>query len=107
VKVVGIFSTKGGTGKTTIAINLAHKLSKVGKTGLLDADIDNSNFAQFVKFNGKIEIGRDKTIILPEWNGVKVFSMSLLTGMKGVSMTEDRYVQIINDVMHVSVIGAS
>jgi len=99
VKVVGIFSTKGGTGKTTIAINLAHKLSKVGKTGLLDADIDNSNFAQFVKFNGKIEIGRDKTIILPEWNGVKVFSMSLLTGMKGVSMTEDRYVQIINDVM--------
>jgi len=99
VKVVGVFSTKGGTGKTTIAINLANRLSKLGRTGLLDADIDNANFAQFVKFDGKVEIGGDKTIILPEWQGVKVFSMSLVAGMKGVSMTEDRYVQIINDVM--------
>jgi ATP-binding protein involved in chromosome partitioning len=99
MKAIGIFSTKGGTGKTTVAINLAHKLSKVGKTGLLDADIDNSNFAQFAKFNGKIDVDKNKTIILPEWNGVKVFSMSLLTGMKGISMTEDRYVQIINDAM--------
>lgn len=99
MKAVGVFSTKGGTGKTTIAINLAHKLSERGRVGLLDADIDNSNFAQFVKFNGKVEVLPDKTIKLPTWNGVKVFSMSLLTGMKGVSMTEDRYVQIINDVM--------
>lgn len=99
MKAVGVFSTKGGTGKTTISINLAKKLSERGRTGLLDADIDNSNFAQFVKFDEKVDITKDKVFRLPVWNGVKVFSMSLVTGMKGVSMTEDRYVQIINDVM--------
>jgi len=100
MKVVGVFSTKGGTGKTTIAINLAYHLTKKGfKVGLLDADIDNSNFAQFVKFDGKVEVEKGKMIKLPTWEGIKVFSMSLLFGNKGVSMNEDRYVQIINDVM--------
>jgi Mrp family chromosome partitioning ATPase len=100
VKVVGVFSTKGGTGKTTLAINLAYQLSRRGlRVGLLDADIDNSNFAQFVKFNGRVEVEKGKTIKLPLWEGVKVFSMSLLYGSKGVSMNEDRYVQIINDVV--------
>lgn len=99
MKAVGVFSTKGGTGKTTIAINLAYRLAKRGATGLLDADIDNSNFAQFVGFDQPVEVVGAKSIKLPVWNGVKVFSMSLVTGLKGISMTEDRYVQIINDVM--------
>jgi Mrp family chromosome partitioning ATPase/antitoxin (DNA-binding transcriptional repressor) of toxin-antitoxin stability system len=100
MKAVGIFSTKGGTGKTTIAINLAYHLTKKGfKVGLLDADIDNSNFAQFVKFNEKVEVDQGKIIKLPIWEGIKVFSMSLLFGSKGVSMNEDRYVHVINDVM--------
>jgi Mrp family chromosome partitioning ATPase len=100
MKAVGVFSTKGGTGKTTIAINLAHQLSKRGsRVGLLDADIDNSNFAQFVKFGGSVEVEEGKKIRLPTWEGVKVFSMSLLFGSRGVSMNEDRYVHIINDVV--------
>ncbi len=98
MKAVGVFSTKGGTGKTTVALNLAHRLSKLGRTALLDADIDNANFAQFTKLKASIDITPEKTIILPEWDGVKVFSMSLVVN-KGVSMTADRYVQIINDVV--------
>jgi Mrp family chromosome partitioning ATPase len=98
VKAVGVFSTKGGTGKTTVALNLTHRLSKHGRTALLDADIDNANFAQFTKLKASIDITPEKTIVLPELNGVKVFSMSLVNN-KGVSMTADRYVQIINDVI--------
>jgi len=98
VKAVGVFSTKGGTGKTTVALNLARRLSKHGRTALLDADIDNANFAQFTKLKASIDITPEKTIILPEWDGIKVFSMSLVVN-KGVSMTADRYVQIINDVI--------
>ena len=98
MKAVGVFSTKGGTGKTTVALNLAHRLSKLGRTALLDADVDNANFAQYTKLKASIDITPEKTIILPEWNGVKVFSMSLVVN-KGVSMTADRYVQIINDVV--------
>jgi Mrp family chromosome partitioning ATPase len=98
VKAVGVFSTKGGTGKTTVSLNLAHRLSKHGKTALLDADIDNANFAQFTKLKASIDVTPEKTIILPEWDGIKVFSMSLVNN-KGISMTADRYVQIINDVI--------
>jgi len=100
MKCVGIFSVKGGVGKTLISINIAHQLAQYGKTGLLDADWDNSNFAQFTNFNEKIKVTKENKIILPVWEGVKVFSPSLLFGReKGVSMTEDRYVQMISDVM--------
>lgn len=100
MKAVGVFSVKGGVGKTLVAINIALRLSKHGRTGLLDADWDNSNFAQFTNFNGRIGVTKDNRFVLPEWNGIRVFSPSLLIGRdRGVSMTEDRYVQMISDVM--------
>ena len=97
---MGIFSVKGGVGKTLIAINMAKKLAEHGKTGLLDADWDNSNFAQFTNFNERVKVTIDNKIVLPIWEDIKVFSPSLLFGRdKGISMTEDRYVQMISDVM--------
>ncbi|MBQ7418721.1 MAG: P-loop NTPase, partial [Acidaminococcaceae bacterium] len=39
-KVIGIVSGKGGVGKSTVAVNLAIGLTKMGyRVGLLDADI--------------------------------------------------------------------
>jgi Mrp family chromosome partitioning ATPase/putative sterol carrier protein len=100
MKAVGIFSVKGGVGKTLISLNLAHRLAQRGSTGLLDADWDNSNFAQFTNFGERVKVTKENRIVLPTWEGVKVFSPSLLFGRgKGISMTEDRYVQMISDVM--------
>ena len=100
MKAIGIFSSKGGVGKTLISLNIAQRLTKYGNVGLLDADMDNSNFAQFTKFTQPIEVTSDKHLKLPVWDNVKVYSNSLLLGRdRGVSMTGDRYAQMISDIM--------
>jgi len=43
MKTLIISSSKGGVGKTTVAVNLALAFSKDKKVGLLDADINAAN----------------------------------------------------------------
>lgn len=104
VKTTGICAVKGGTGKTTISLNLAHKLMEMGyNVGLIDADLDNSCFATFTGSTGEIEISKDKRFKPYPWGNIQVFSMSLIAGKtKGVSMTEDRYAQILDDIVQCS-----
>ncbi len=46
---IGVYSAKGGVGKTTVAINVAYTLKQKGfKVGLLDADIDCPNITMFL-----------------------------------------------------------
>jgi Mrp family chromosome partitioning ATPase len=50
---IGIYSAKGGVGKTTVAVNLAFALSSMGfGVGLLDADIDTPNVDLFLGMHG-------------------------------------------------------
>ncbi len=45
---IGVYSAKGGVGKTTIAVNLAYTLARMDfKVGILDADIDCPNLTLF------------------------------------------------------------
>ena len=54
---IGVYSAKGGVGKTTTAINLAYTLSKQGfKVGLMDSDIDCPNVALFLGINEKVSV---------------------------------------------------
>jgi len=43
-KTIGIIQVKGGAGRSTVSTNLAGELSKLGKTVLIDCDID---FAEY------------------------------------------------------------
>ena len=67
---IAIASGKGGTGKTTIATNLALTLSNLNRqVELLDCDVEEPNCHIFVK--PKFEISRPITIPVPEVDEMK------------------------------------
>ena len=51
---IAVLSGKGGTGKTTIAVNLAYVLSKKYSVQLLDADVEEPDSHLFFRFNEEI-----------------------------------------------------
>lgn len=75
---IGIYSAKGGVGKTTISVNMAYALSKKGfKVGLLDADIDCPNLSLFLGINERMST--ESFPLKPlEKDGVKVASTAML-----------------------------
>jgi MinD superfamily P-loop ATPase len=60
---LAIASGKGGTGKTTLAVNLAVALSGNGSVGLLDCDVEEPNCHLFVRPTG--DTGRSVAVPIP------------------------------------------
>jgi Mrp family chromosome partitioning ATPase len=74
---IGVYSAKGGVGKTTVAINLAYALSGKGfKVGLLDADIDCPNVTMFLGMGDKMD--PHAPLKPPVKDGVMVASTAML-----------------------------
>lgn len=79
-KIIGVSSGKGGVGKSTVAVNLAIALSRLGyKVGLADADVYGPSVPKMTGTEGEVpEALRegDRDIILPiEKYGVKWMSI--------------------------------
>jgi ATP-binding protein involved in chromosome partitioning len=77
--VVAVGSGKGGVGKTTLAVNLALSLGKLGyKVGLLDADVYGPNVPLMLGSSATPKIVGDNMIEPPQRYGIKVISVGFL-----------------------------
>ncbi|MDB5284441.1 MAG: family ATP-binding protein [Bacteroidota bacterium] len=81
--IICVASGKGGVGKSTVAVNLAVSLAKMGASvGLIDADIYGPSVPTMLGVRGKkpeIRLIKDKHYMVPlEAEGIKILSIGLL-----------------------------
>ena len=74
---IGVYSGKGGVGKTTVAANLAVTLAQDGAAvGILDVDIDCPNIVRAMRIAEPPVMSEDNKLVPPERFGVRVMSMA-------------------------------
>ena len=82
--IVGVFSAKGGVGKSEISLNLALALKDKGlKVGLVDADIYGPSQPSMLNSSaGELKVKDEKIITPLEKKGIKFISMGLISSEK-------------------------
>ena len=79
--VIAVASGKGGVGKSTVSVNLAAGLARLGaRVGLFDADIYGPNVPRMVDADEPPMATEEETLVPPEKYGVKLMSMAFLVG---------------------------
>ncbi|MEP2830531.1 iron-sulfur cluster carrier protein ApbC [Parvibaculum sp.] len=102
--IIAVASGKGGVGKSTVAVNLALALSKLGRrVGLLDADIYGPSVPRMMGLTGKPESKDGKKLLPKEKYGIKTMSIGYLVDedtpmiWRG-PMVQSALTQMMNDV---------
>jgi ATP-binding protein involved in chromosome partitioning len=99
--VIAVGSGKGGVGKTTVAVNLAVAMSKMGyKVGLVDADIYGPNVPMMLGATRQPDILGENRIVPIVAHGVKFISVGLIApGDKPMVMRGPMLHQIIRQFL--------
>ena len=99
--IVAIGSGKGGVGKTTLAVNVAIALAKLGyRTGLIDADIYGPNVPLMLGTSRQPRVLENNQIEPNNAHGVKVISIGFISpGDKPLVMRGPMLHQIIRQFL--------
>ncbi len=77
-RVIAVASGKGGVGKSTVTVNLAAALRRLGRTvGILDADVYGFSIPRMLGVRGQPTV-IDQMIVPLERHGIRVMSMGFL-----------------------------
>jgi ATP-binding protein involved in chromosome partitioning len=100
-KIVAVGSGKGGVGKTTVAVNLAIALARMGnKVGLIDADIYGPNIPMMMGSSTQPKVGPNNQIEPNFTHGVKTISIGYISpGDKPMVMRGPMLHQIIRQFL--------
>ncbi|MES2255754.1 MAG: iron-sulfur cluster carrier protein ApbC [Pseudomonadota bacterium] len=102
--IIAVASGKGGVGKSTVAVNLALGLSKLGlKVGLLDADIYGPSLPRLLDIRHKPETDGKKIKPIEKF-GLKTMSIGFLVKEDEAMiwrgpMVQSALTQMLNDVL--------
>jgi ATP-binding protein involved in chromosome partitioning len=100
-KIIAIGSGKGGVGKTTVAVNLAVALSRMGlRVGLIDADIYGPNVPLMMGSTQQPQVGAENRIVPNLTHGIKTISIGYISpGDKPLVMRGPMLHQIIRQFL--------
>jgi ATP-binding protein involved in chromosome partitioning len=78
-RVVAIASGKGGVGKSTVAVNLACALQRLGgRVGLLDCDIYGPSIPLMMGIHERPTLSPEEKLVPPANHGIKLMSIGFL-----------------------------
>jgi ATP-binding protein involved in chromosome partitioning len=100
-KIIAIGSGKGGVGKTTVAVNLAIALSKLGqRVGLMDADVYGPNVPLMMGSSQAPAVGPGNMIEPNLTHGIKTISIGYISpGDKPLVMRGPMLHQIVRQFL--------
>jgi len=78
-RLIAVASGKGGVGKSTLSVNLAVALARLGrKPGLIDADIHGPSVPTLIGRAGERATAIDKKLVPMEAHGIRALSIGML-----------------------------